>query len=102
MERGGFGLPFLVHSHVNMVVLLGFRCKFPAKLIHLNMKTFSLLAGFALCTTAVLAQRPADFNEAMMPQPASAEEANASRQAGVKALENGNGSTPSLDHQQRR
>ena len=71
-----------------MVVLLGFRCKFPAKLIHLNMKTFSLLAGFALCTTAVLAQRPADFNEAMMPQPASAEEANASRQAGVKALEN--------------
>lgn len=64
------------------------RCNFPPKLIHLNMKTLSLFASLALCTTAVLAQRPADFDQAMMPQPASAEEAMMSRITGLEALNN--------------
>ena len=47
----------------------------------------SLLAGFILCTSAAIAQRPAIFDQASMPVPASVEEANTSRQAGLIALE---------------
>ena len=50
-----------------MVVLLGFGCKFPAKLIHLNMKHLTLLAGLALCTTAAFAQQTVQFEKAMKP-----------------------------------
>ena len=70
-----------------MVVFLGFGCKFPAKLIHLNMKHLTLLAGLALCTTAAFAQQTVQFEKAMKPVPATVEEANASRKAGVTALE---------------
>ena len=51
------------------------------------MKSMSLLAGFILCTSAAIAQRPAIFDQASMPVPASVEEANTSRQAGLIALE---------------
>ena len=47
----------------------------------------SLLAGFILCTSAAIAQRPAIFDQASMPVPASVEEANTSRKAGLIALE---------------
>ena len=50
-----------------MVVLFGFGCKFPAKLIHLNMKNLTLLAGLALCTTAAFAQQTVQFDKAMKP-----------------------------------
>jgi hypothetical protein len=69
-----------------MVVLPDLRCNFPAKLIYLNMKTFSLFAGLALCTTAVLAQRPAEFTKPTVPQAVTAEEATAARAAGIEAL----------------
>ena len=51
------------------------------------MKSMSLFAGFVLCTAAAIAQRPAIFDQASMPVPASVEEANTSRQAGLIALE---------------
>ena len=47
----------------------------------------SLFAGFILCTSAAIAQRPAIFDQASMPVPASVEEANTSRKAGLIALE---------------
>ncbi|MDG1674814.1 MAG: hypothetical protein P8H88_05150, partial [Flavobacteriales bacterium] len=50
------------------------------------MKTFSLFAGLALCTTAVLAQRPAEFTKPTVPQAVTAEEATAARAAGIEAL----------------
>ncbi len=51
----------------------------------------SLFAGFVLCTAAAIAQRPAIFDQASMPVPASVEEANASRKAGLTALESARG-----------
>ena len=51
----------------------------------------SLFAGFVLCTVAAIAQRPAIFDQASMPVPASVEEANASRKAGLTALESARG-----------
>ncbi len=51
----------------------------------------SLFAGFVLCTAAATAQRPAIFDQASMPVPASVEEANASRKAGLTALESARG-----------
>lgn len=47
----------------------------------------SLFAGFVLCTAAAIAQRPAIFDQASMPVPASVEEANTARKAGLTALE---------------
>lgn len=55
------------------------------------MKSMSLFAGFVLCTAAAIAQRPAIFDQASMPVPASVEEANASRKAGLTALESARG-----------
>ena len=55
------------------------------------MKSMSLFAGFVLCTAAATAQRPAIFDQASMPVPASVEEANASRKAGLTALESARG-----------
>ena len=51
------------------------------------MKSMSLFAGFVLCTAAAIAQRPAIFDQASMPVPASVEEANTARKAGLTALE---------------
>lgn len=51
----------------------------------------SLFAGFVLCTAAAIAQRPAIFDQASMPVPASVEEANAARKAGLTALESARG-----------
>ena len=51
------------------------------------MKSMSLFAGFVLCTAAAIAQRPANYDQASMPVPASVEEANTARKAGLTALE---------------
>ena len=82
-----------------MVVLPLLGCNFPPKPNNLNMKHYSLLAGFALCTTAVLAQRPAESPHATFPQPVSAEEAAVARAQGVEALNNvrGGGTTLFLE-----
>ncbi|MEY3009523.1 MAG: hypothetical protein RLZZ314_165 [Bacteroidota bacterium] len=61
---------------------------FPPKPNNLNMKHYSLLAGLALCTTAIWAQRPSDVPQTTIPQPVSAEEAAAARAMGVEALNN--------------
>ena len=55
------------------------------------MKSMSLFAGFVLCTAAAIAQRPAIFDQASMPVPASVEEANTARKAGLTALESARG-----------
>ena len=55
------------------------------------MKSLSLLAGIILCSSAAIAQRPANFDKASIPAPASVEEANASRKAGLTALESARG-----------
>ncbi|MDA0940299.1 MAG: T9SS type A sorting domain-containing protein [Bacteroidetes bacterium] len=52
------------------------------------MKTLSLFAGLALCTTAVVAQRPAEITKPAVPQAVTAEEATAARKAGIEALNN--------------
>ncbi|HAT47571.1 MAG TPA: hypothetical protein DCS71_01490, partial [Flavobacteriales bacterium] len=57
----------------------------------MNMKSMSLFAGFVLCTAAAIAQRPAIFDQASMPVPASVEEANTARKAGLTALESARG-----------
>ena len=49
------------------------------------MKQLSLLAGFLFCTTAVLAQRPAETTQSMKPQPATEQEAAIAKQLGLQA-----------------